>query len=135
MRRLQSFTPWLCSDVDPCLVWHLITWVYRFEFILGPLNFAVRGFVFAPQWPIMRCLSSLRGLVRQKIMVIGGLGPNPNLPNVRAAALSLFTSGLSLVCLSLRIFYAIVVVAGFELNFASCWSASGPCLTLYLTLL
>ena len=78
LRRLQSFTLWLCSDVDPCLVWHLITWVYRFEFILGPLNFAVRGFVFAPQWPITRCLSSLRGLVRQKIMVIGGLGPNPN---------------------------------------------------------
>ena len=95
---------WLWSDVNQYVVLHLVEWVYRFEFSSGPLSFAVRCFIFAPQWLIMRCLISLRGLVRQKIMVIRGLGPNPNPPNVCAAPLSLFTNGLGLAFLRLQIF-------------------------------
>ena len=69
---------------------YAMQWAYRFEFNSGPSNFAVQSL---PQ-SLITCLPvSLRGLVRQKFMVIGGLGPDPNLPNVRAATLSLLTNG------------------------------------------
>ena len=80
---------------------YAMQWAYRFEFNSGPSNFAVQSL---PQSLITRLPVSLRGLVRQKIMIIGGLGPNPNPPNVCAAPLSLFTNGLGLAFLRLQIF-------------------------------
>ena len=80
---------------------YVMQWAYRFEFNSGPSNFAVQSLLQS----LITCLPvSLRGLVRQKIMVIRGLGPNPNTPNVCAATLSLFTKGLGLAFLRSQIF-------------------------------